>query len=114
MNTFKRKVISTFNWLKFSLFVRKKFGKNSSESILEVVKLFIELELPLYKNTMYLGRDIKTSADLFKSLVDSYIKTKSEVTLNQVITVLKDEIIEREKEHGRQQFSGRPIRRNNS
>ena len=114
MNTFKKKVLDAFNWLKFSLFVRKRFGKVPSESILEVIKVFIELELPRYKNSLYLGRNIEASVLLFKSLIDSYLQTKSEVTLNQIMTVLRDEIIEREKEHGRQQFSGRPIRRNNS
>lgn len=115
MNKVKKSIVGIFNWLRFSLSLTKGiFGGNSPELVLKVIELFVTLEAPLYKDTLYLGRDVLTTAKLLKTLVESYLETKSEVTLNQIMTVLKEEIIEREQNNGRKQFSSRPIRRGNT
>ena len=115
MNKIKKGTLGVFNWLRFSLsLVKGIFGGNSPELVLKVIELFVVLEAPLYKNTLYLGRNTTKSARLLQSLIESYFETKSEVTLSQVMTVLKEEIIEREQKDGRKQLSGRPIRRGDS
>ena len=114
MNKVERVIRGIFNWLKFSLSLRKIFGGNSPELVLKIIKLYVALEAPLYKDTLYFGRNMITSSKLLESLIDSYFETKSEVTLKQVMTVLKNEIIEREQKDGRKQLSGGPIRRSYS
>lgn len=108
MNKIKKSTLGVFNWLRFSLsLIKGIFGGNSPELVLKVIELFVALEAPLYKDTLYLGRSTTKSAKLLQSLVESYFKTKSEVTLNQIMTVLKEEIIEREQNNGRKQFQSR-------
>ena len=114
MNKTKRAIIQAFNWLRFVISSIKVFRGNSPELILKIITAFVTLEAPLYKDTLYLGRSTTKSAELLQSLVESYLETKSGVTLNQIMTVLKEEIIEREQRDGRKQLSGRPIRRGNS
>ena len=104
MNNFKRNIIGIFNWIRFFLTSKKVFGGNSPALILKIIELFVVLEAPLYKDSMYLGRSMPTSIKLFCSLVESYLETKSGVTLDQIMTVLKEEIIEREQNNGRKQF----------
>lgn len=107
MNNFKRNIIGIFNWIRFFLTSKKVFGGNSPTLILKIIELFVALEAPLYKDSMYLGRNMSTSVKLFRSLIESYMETKSSVTLNQIMTVLKEEIIEREQNNGRKQFQSR-------
>lgn len=113
MNNFKKSVIGILNWVRFFLASRKIFGGNSPALVLKVIELFVTLEAPLYNDTMYLGRNVSTSVRLFHNLVRSYLETKSEIILNQIMTVLREEIIEREQNNGRKQFQGRPTRRSN-
>ena len=47
-----------------------------------------------------MGRSLVKSSLLFQALVDTYQETKSDVTLNQLLEVLKEEFIKRE-ENGR-------------
>ena len=104
INNIKRTFISIRNWILFSCSLRKeKFGANSPELILKVIMNLVALETPYYKNVIYCGRDIEKSKELLQVLISSYIETKSEVTLNQILEVLKEEFIRRE-EHGRKQF----------
>ena len=52
-----------------------------------------------------MGRSVKRSAELLNVLTTSYIETKSETTLDQILEVLKREFIQREnKQNGRKQF----------
>ena len=113
MNKFQRALIKAFNWLRFSTALIKVFRGNSPELVLRVIETFITLQACLYEDTTYLGRSITGSALLLQSLVNVYFETKSEVTLNQIMTVLKEEIIEREQKNGREQFPSRPFRRSN-
>lgn len=115
MNKLKKGIIGTFNWLRFSFSVAKGiFGGNSPELVLKIIELFVVLEAPLYKKSMYFGRSMADSTFLLQSLIGSYLETKSSVTLNQIMTVLKEEIIEREQKHGREQFPSRPFRGSNT
>ena len=114
MNKFKRALIQAFNWLRFSTALIKVFRGNSPELILRVIEIFVTLESPLYKDTLYLGRSMSDSVLLFQNLVKLYLETKSEVTLSQIMTVLKEEIIEREQKNGREQFPSGPFRRSNT
>ena len=114
MNKTKRAIIQAFNWLRFVVSSMKVFRGNSPELILKIIATFVVLESPLYKDTLYFGRSMTDSASLLQGLVDTYLETKSGVTLNQIMTVLKEEIIEREQENGREQLPSRPFRRSNS
>lgn len=98
----KRRVICFINYIKFSYFlVRKRvFGSKSPSVVLEIAKEFLMLQAPLYPNSTFLGRSFPKSAELLKSLVLSYLETKSEITLEQIMEVLKEEFIKRS-EHGR-------------
>ena len=100
----KRAFISIRNWILFLYSLRKeKFGANSPELILKVIMNLVALETPYYKNIIYCGRSTEKSKELLQVLITSYLETKSEVTLNQILEVLKEEFIKRE-EHGRKQF----------
>ena len=114
MSNFKKSAIGILNWIRFFLTSRKVFGGNSPALVLKVIELFVTLEAPLYNDSMYLGRSVPTSVKLFQNLVKSYLETKSEVTLSQIMTVLKEEIIEREQNNGRKQFQGRQTGRSSS
>ena len=104
--TFKRRVISVFNYTKFIYFLSKGiFGSSSPEVILKVICKFVALEAPFYSNKIVMGRSAKKSIDLLDALVTSYIETKSEITLDQITEVLKREFLQREStNHGRKQF----------
>ena len=98
----KRAFISIRNWILFSCSLFKGiFGGNSPELVLKVIMNFVTLETPYYKNTLYFSRDIQDSCALLEALITSYFETKSEVTLNQILEVLKEEFIRREENHGR-------------
>ena len=104
MNRIKQKFINTINYIKFSYFLSKDkiFGSKSPELILRVIKKFIALEYPNYPDVKYLGRSIKNSYDLLAALINSYLITKSETTLNQILEVLKEEFIKRTEKDGRE------------
>ena len=100
----KRTFVSIRNWILFSCSLRKEiFGANSPELILKVIMNLVALETPYYKNIIYCGRSTEKSKELLQALITSYLETKSEVTLNQILEVIKEEFIKRE-EHGRKQF----------
>lgn len=104
ITSIKRTFISIRNWILFSCSLRKEiFGANSPELILKVIMNLVALETPYYKNVIYCRRSVEKSKELLQALITSYLETKSEVTLNQILEVLKEEFIRRE-EHGRKQF----------
>ena len=83
--------------------MRGTFG-STPESVLALMAKFIELEAPRWFSDIYMGRNVSKSCRLLQILVDSYRETKSEVVLNQILVVLKEEIIRRELKNGRKQF----------
>ena len=106
MNRIKKSIINFINLLSFChfLFIRNIFKGDSPKNVLLIIKKFISLEAPYYPNSYYLGRSVTKSSELLGALVDSYMETKSEVTLNQLLEVLKEEFIQRREKHGRKQF----------
>ena len=104
IKSIKKALVAIHNWILFSCsLVKGIFGGNSPELILKVIMNFVVLEAPYYKNIMYLGRNMNQSSELLQALIASYFETKSEVTLDQILAVLKEEFIRRET-HGRKQF----------
>jgi hypothetical protein len=102
----KRRIISVMNYTKFIYFLSKGiFGSSSPDVILKLICKFVALEAPFYSNKIIMGRSAQKSIELLSVLVPSYIKTKSETTLDQILEVLKREFLQREnKNHGRKQF----------
>jgi hypothetical protein len=102
----KRTITSVLNYTKFIYFLCKGiFGSNSPEVILKLICKFVSLEAPFYSDKVVMGRDINKSIKLLNVLVSSYMETKSEITLNQILEVLKREFLQREsKNNGRKQF----------
>lgn len=105
MSRAKRFFYSILNWFLFSVATaRGIFGSESPEVMLKLISKFVSLEAPHYPYSQYLGRDMKKSARLLEILVDSYMETKSEVVLNQIFVVLKEELVRRKRKNGRKQF----------
>ena len=77
---------------------------DSETEILRVVQKFVSLQYPFYSKNIVMGRKIGRSYELLNALINSYIKTKSETTLNQIMVVLKEEFIKRSENNGRKQF----------
>ena len=102
----KRSFISVLNYIKFAYFLCKGvFGSSSPEVILKIICKFIALEAPFYSNKIVMGRSTAKSIQLLSTLVTSYIETKSETTLDQIMEVLKREFLQRENtNHARKQF----------
>lgn len=102
----KRRATSVVNYIKFIYFLSKGiFGSNSPEVVLKMICKFVTLEAPFYSNKIVMGRSMKKSIELLSVLIPSYIETKSEVTLDQILEVLKREFLQREsKNYGRKQF----------
>jgi hypothetical protein len=102
----KRRVISVINYTKFAYFLCKGIlGSSSPEVVLKLLSKFLALEAPFYSNKLVMGRSMPKSIELLNSLVTSYLETKSDVTLEQILEVLKREFLKREnKNHGRKQF----------
>lgn len=95
MKKIKRAFTSTLNWFKLVWFLPEVLGKDSPSIVLILIRKFINLEGAYFDADIYLGRSIQKSINLLNSLVEYYEKTKSEITLNQIMTVLKEEFIER-------------------
>lgn len=101
----KRRVFSLINYTKFIYFLCKGIFMSDSEiEILRVVQKFVSLQYPFYSKNIVMGRKIGRSYELLNALINSYIKTKSETTLNQIMVVLKEEFIKRSENNGRKQF----------
>ena len=103
----KRRISSTINYIKFIYFLTASgiFGSNSPEAILRVICKFVTLEAPFYSTKIVMGRSVNKSIELLGTLINSYIQTKSETTLEQITEVLKREFLQREnKNNGRKQF----------
>ena len=105
----KRRAISLLNYTKFIYFLSKGiFGRTTPDVLLRLICKFVTLEAPFYSQKIVMGRSVNKSIELLNTLVTSYLKTKSEVTLDQILEVLKREFLQREnKRNGRKQFQSR-------
>ena len=91
------KLRNYLNFLKFIKFLwqNKIFESREPVVILELVQKFIELQSSEYGNKIVMNRDVKRSVLLLKALTRAYLDNRSETNLNQLLTVLKQEFIER-------------------
>ena len=71
------------------------------KDVLKVLQKFIEKAWAEYPDKIVMGRTPVQSAALLGVLVKKYYETGSSTTLNQILEVLKNEFVEREK-NGRQ------------
>lgn len=76
--------------------------KSTSTDILKLVTKYVELEAPFYEcKTIVKSRDIQGSTALLSNLVRSYAISKSNVALDQILDVLKEEFLKRENKNAR-------------
>ena len=95
---FPKRILSIFRTLSFCYYSFKWriFGSGDPLNILRILKLYLSYECEEYSDKFVMSRSKYMSAALFSSLVDKYVETKSTVTLNQILSVLKEEFIERD------------------
>ena len=86
-----------YRFLKFmyQIWKNKLFTYKKSEDILKVVLYVVRTEYKYYSNRDIMNRDSEKSKELLESLINKYLETHSEITLNQVLQVFKEEIIKR-------------------
>ena len=84
--------------LQFVWTLNKKhvFKNKNTEDILKVINTFTLSEVSTYPNKVKMGRDITSSTALLSVLIDLYLENHSEVHLEQLLEVLKNEFIRRE------------------
>lgn len=100
------RLVAWVNKQLFILFILQNdfFCKGNNKDMLRIMKRFAELSWRSQASSeSATKRDTERSYKLFSSLAHIYLESSSEVTLNQLMEVLKMEIIEREK-YGRKQF----------
>lgn len=79
----------------FSLLREGVFAKKNPEQILILILLLVKSEWKYYNKKVVMSRSIETSTKLLESLIKTYRETHSEVTLDQILQVLKEEFIKR-------------------
>ncbi len=83
----------------YFIFKEGVFKADAVTTILKILGKLTELEYPNLKETVFY-RSSKHSSELLNALIKTYLKSKSERTLEQLTTVFRDEVIGRE-QHGR-------------
>ena len=73
----------------------KLFFSKKSNDCLRLLQLFINSEHKYYKSHLIMNRNNEESNKLFQSLISIYLETKSEIKLDQILEVLKEDIIKR-------------------
>ena len=73
----------------------KVFTYKKSEDVLEVISLLLNTEHKYYNSKKIMNRNNIESYKLLEVLIKKYKETKSEVILNQILEVLKEEFIKR-------------------
>ena len=100
-----RNVYRLYRFTKY-LYKNDIFLKGDPKLILRVIQKFTFWSFREYGNTRVMNRDACESAALLSVLIDKWFVSESNVTLNQIMQVLKTEFIEREK-NGRKQLQSR-------
>ena len=97
---FFEKVTAFIRSLKFITTLNKAgvFTSRNPEDVLQVIAAFLLSESPTYKNSVKMSRDLSSSLALLLVLIDFYIEGHSETHLEQLLEVLKNEFIKRERE----------------
>ena len=80
----------------YFLFHEKIFGVGNTLNILKILQLYLSFECDYCSDKLIMNRDKYKSAALFSVLVNEYLKNRSEVTLSQLLSVLKEEFIKRD------------------
>ena len=80
----------------YFLFHEKIFGVGNTLNILKILQLYLSFECDYCSDKLVMNRDKYKSAALFSVLVNEYLKNRSEVTLSQLLSVLKEEFIRRD------------------
>lgn len=73
------------------------FHNGDPKDVLKVLQKFVEKAWSEYPDTRAMNRTTVQSAALLGVLIHQYYKTGSNTTLEQILEVLKNEFIEREK-----------------
>lgn len=96
---FVKRVINFIRLMNFSYYLYKRdiFLKGDPKLVLRVLEHFTYWAFREYDNTKVMNRSTEESVALFSVLIDSYFETGSSTTLSQILEVLKNEFIEREK-----------------
>ena len=94
----ERNFLNLLRSLSFCYYIlnNRIFGKGDTIWILKILSIFLSLECSEYSNKVIMNRDKYKSAALFSVLVTEYEKSRSLVTLNQLLSVLKEEFLERD------------------
>ena len=95
-----RRVVNLYRLGFFITYLYKNdiLGKGEPELVLRVIQEFVWLSFREYDGSKkVLGRSVSQSAMLFITLVDKWFEDKSKTTLDQIVEVLRNEFIEREK-----------------
>lgn len=79
------------------LYHNRVFHNGDPKDVLKVLQKFIEKAWSEYPDTVVMNRTTVQSAALLGVLIDQYYKTGSNITLEQILEVLKNEFIERKK-----------------
>ena len=74
------------------------FQRRNPEDVLRVIRAFILSESPYYANNIKMNRSTSNSAILLSILIDTYLGSHSDKHLEQLLEVLKNEFIKRERE----------------
>ena len=91
--------------INFSYYLYKNdiFRKGDPSLVLRVLQNFTFYSFREYRDTLVMNRNACQSTALLGVLIDKWFEDHSIATLNQILEVLKNEFIEREK-NGRKQF----------
>lgn len=92
------KLYNILRFFKFGFNILREgvFSNKDPEQILTLILLLVKSECLYYnKKKIVMSRTIETSTKLLESLIKTYRETHSEVTLNQILQVLKEEFIKR-------------------
>lgn len=98
-----QKGVALVRLFEFTKFLAKNmiFGQGNPKLILKVIKKFIELENYDYSDKIIMSRDRNASTSLISVLVDEYLSTNYNVTLEQLIEVLKTDFLKRDENGGK-------------
>jgi len=73
------------------------FGKGNGISTLKVLCQYLKLEKSYFSDKLVKYRNVDESLVLFESLINNYKVTNSSYKLGQILTVLKEDFLERDK-----------------
>jgi len=79
----------------WKVYKSKVFTYKKSEDVLTIISILLGTEAKYYNSKKIMNRNNIESYKLIEALIRKYKETKSDVILNQILEVLKEEIIKR-------------------